>query len=167
MAAVPAKETIMFAKIDLSDGFGRMLVREADKWHFAYVLPGNTCQPTRLVIAHALQMGWTENPEYFCAATETDRDIVQALIDAEVQLPPHQIDSFMTPAASARRQTSARSTRLWQMSAAYLDDYVLAAIESPDGSILNRVGCTALHTIYGLITRCLVIVQERYCLGLL
>ena len=83
MAAVPAKETIMFAKIDLSDGFWRMPVREADKWHFVYVLPGNTSQPTRLVIPHALQMGWTESPGYFCAATETGRDILQALIDAK------------------------------------------------------------------------------------
>jgi hypothetical protein len=117
MAAVPAKETIMFAKIDLSDGFWRMPVREADKWHFVYVLPGNTSQPTRLVIPHALQMGWTESPGYFCATTETGRDILQTLIDAEVQLPPHQFDSFMTPAAPARMQTSARSTRPWQMSA--------------------------------------------------
>jgi hypothetical protein len=46
MAAVPAEETIMFAKIDLSDGFWRMLGREADKWRFAYILPGNTSQPT-------------------------------------------------------------------------------------------------------------------------
>ena len=117
MAAVPAEEIIMFAKIDLSDGFWRMLVREVDKWHFAYVLPGCTGQPTRLVIPHALQMGWTESPGYFCAATETGRDILQALIDAKVQLPPHQFDSFMTPAVPARRQTSARSTRPWQMSA--------------------------------------------------
>ncbi len=39
MYCVPRKKTIMFAKIDLSDGFWRMLVRESDKWNFAYVLP--------------------------------------------------------------------------------------------------------------------------------
>ena len=65
MAAVPAKEIIMFAKINLSDGFWPMLVRDVDKWNFAYVLPGDTSQPTRLVIPHALQMGWTESPGYF------------------------------------------------------------------------------------------------------
>jgi hypothetical protein len=32
----------------------------------------------------------------------------------------------------------------------YVDDYILAAVESPDGSTLNRVGRTALHTIHGL-----------------
>ncbi len=131
MVVVPAEETIMFAKIDLSDGFWRMLVRYIDKSNFAYVLPGNTSQPTQLVIPHALQMGWTESPGYFCADTETGRNILQALIDAEVPLPSHQFDVFMTPAAPTRRQTSARPTRPWQMSAVYVDDYKLAAVESP------------------------------------
>jgi hypothetical protein len=150
MVAVPAEETIMFAKIDLSDGFWRMLVQDTDKWNFAYVLPGTTSQPTRLVIPHALQMGWTESPGYFCAATETGRDIMQALVDEAVQLPPHPFDSFMVPAAPARRQTSSLSPRPWQMSAVYVDDYILAAVESPDGTTLDRVGRAALHTIHGL-----------------
>ena len=95
-------------------------------------------------------MGWTESPGYFCATTEAGRDILHALIDAKVQLPPHQFDYFMTPAAPIRRQTSARSTRPWQMSAVYVDNYILAAVESPDGSTLNRVGRAALYTIHGL-----------------
>ena len=66
----------MLAKIDLSDGFWRMLVRESDKWNFAYVIPGAADEPVRLVIPHALQMGWTESPGYFCAATKTGRDIM-------------------------------------------------------------------------------------------
>ena len=40
MYCVPRKETIIFATIDQSDGFWRMLVRESDKWNFANVLPG-------------------------------------------------------------------------------------------------------------------------------
>jgi hypothetical protein len=112
----------MFSKIDLLDGFWRMLVRDVDKWNFACVLPGDTSQLTRIVIPHALQMGRTESPGYFCAATETGRDILQALIDADVPLPPHQFDAFMTPAAPARRQTSAPPSRPWQMSAVYVDD---------------------------------------------
>ncbi|KAI2503043.1 hypothetical protein MHU86_11391 [Fragilaria crotonensis] len=36
MAAVPAEEIINFAKIDLSDGFWRMLVADDSKWNFAY-----------------------------------------------------------------------------------------------------------------------------------
>jgi hypothetical protein len=58
MCCVPREETIIFAKIDLSDGFWRMLVHKLDKWNFAYVLPGATADPLRLIIPHALQMGW-------------------------------------------------------------------------------------------------------------
>ena len=151
MNTVPPEETIMFAKIDLSDGFWRMLVQESDKWNFAYVLPGTAEQPIRLIIPHALQMGWTESPGYFCAATETGRDIMQALIDKGTQLPPHVFDSYMAPDTVVRCQTStAATTRPWQMSAVYVDDYILAAVESPDGTLLQRTGRAALHTIHGL-----------------
>jgi hypothetical protein len=36
------------------------------------------------------------------------------------------------------------------MSAAYVDDYILAAVENPEGSALQRTGRAALHTIHGL-----------------
>ena len=150
MAAVPAEETIMFSKIDLSDGFWRMLVAEDDKWNFAYVLPDVPGEPTQLVIPHALQMGWTESPGYFCAATETGRDILQALIDGGTVLPPHVMDPFMAPEAPARRQTSPETERKWQMSAVYVDDYILAAVEDRTGTTLQRAGRAALHTIHGL-----------------
>jgi hypothetical protein len=34
-----AGEVVMLAKIDLSDGFWRMLVQEDQQWNFAYVMP--------------------------------------------------------------------------------------------------------------------------------
>ncbi|KAI2511269.1 adenylate kinase [Fragilaria crotonensis] len=150
MAAVPAEETINFAKIDLSDGFWRMLVADDCKWNFAYTLPGSIDAPTQLVIPHALQMGWTESPGYFCAATETGRDIMQALIDAGTVCPPHALDAFMIPETAARRQTSPETARKWQMSAVYVDDYILAAVEDRTGTLLQRTGRAALHTIHGL-----------------
>ncbi len=36
------------------------------------------------------------------------------------------------------------------MSAVYVDDYILAAVESPNGTSLQRTGRAALHTIHGL-----------------
>jgi hypothetical protein len=56
---------MMFAKIDLSDGFWRMLVAETDKWNFAYVLPQVDGQPLQLVIPHALQSGVDRKPWLF------------------------------------------------------------------------------------------------------
>ena len=95
-------------------------------------------------------MGWTESPGYFCAATETGRNILQALIDADVPLQPHQFDAFMTPAAPTQQQTLAQPSRSWQTSAVYVDDYILAAVESPGDTTLDRVGRAALHTLHGL-----------------
>jgi hypothetical protein len=40
--------------------------------------------------------------------------------------------------------------RPWQMSAVYVDDYIIAVVESPDGSALLRTGRATLHTIHGL-----------------
>jgi hypothetical protein len=149
MAKVPAEETIMFAKIDLSDGFWRMLVAEDQQWNFAYTLPG-AVGPPRIVVPHALQMGWTESPGYFCAATETGRDIMQALIDGGILCPPHKLDAFIAPSTLARRQTSPETARQWQMSAVFVDDYILAAVENRAGTFLQRAGRAALHTIHGL-----------------
>ena len=150
MAAVPWEETIMFAKIDLSDGFWRMLVAEEDKWNFAYALPGTVGESLKLVIPHALQMGWTESPGYFSAATETGRDIMQALIDAGTECPSHVMEVFMTPSTPPRRQTSPDVDRNWQMTAVFVDDYILAAVEDRTGTRLLRISRAALHTIHGL-----------------
>ena len=149
MAQVPPEETINFSKIDLSDGFWRMVVTEADKWNFAYVLPGPPGSPIRLVIPHALQMGWTESPGYFCAATETGRDILQALVDSNIPIPPHPLEGYLKPACQARRQTS-RATDPWQMSAVFVDDYILAAVEDPAGELLQRTARAALHSIHAI-----------------
>jgi hypothetical protein len=36
------------------------------------------------------------------------------------------------------------------MSAVYVDDYILAAVESPDDSAHQRIGRATLHTIHGI-----------------
>ncbi|KAI2489626.1 hypothetical protein MHU86_24957 [Fragilaria crotonensis] len=149
LAAVPLQEIIHLAKIDLSDGFWRMLVDADDKWHFAYVLPGSPTDPIRLVIPHALQMGWTESPGYFCATTETGRDVIQSLLADNEDLPVHAMETFMTPAFPARRQDK-NDKSVWQMTAVYVDDYILAAVEDASGTLLSRIGRAALHTIHAI-----------------
>ena len=89
----------------------------------------NRHTPIQLIIPHALQMGWGE-PGFFCATTETGRDIMQALIDGGTRLPPHDFDSYMEPEGVVRRQSSPAADRAWQMSDVYVDDYILAAVES-------------------------------------
>jgi hypothetical protein len=66
---------IFMAKWDIKDGFWRMHCEKGEEYNFAYVLPQEEGMPITLVVPTSLQMGWVESPPYFCAATETARDI--------------------------------------------------------------------------------------------
>ncbi len=63
------------AKWDIKDGFWRMECAAGEEWNFTYVLPQEEGEPLTLVVPTSLHMGWVESPPYFCAATETARDI--------------------------------------------------------------------------------------------
>ncbi len=81
---------IFMAKWDVKDGFWQIDCEVGKEYNFAYVLPQNKGKPITLVISTSLQMRWVESPPYFCAATETARDI--ALLQHPDQvLPPLQI----------------------------------------------------------------------------
>jgi uncharacterized membrane protein (DUF485 family) len=70
MYEVPPPWTIYWQKIDLSDGFWRMVVQYAKRHSFAYELPAITTVVAKLfVIPLALQMGWMNSPAYFCTVT--------------------------------------------------------------------------------------------------
>jgi hypothetical protein len=148
MAAAPSKEHVLFSKIDLSDGFWRMFVSAEDSWNFAYVFPAVPGEPIRLVIPNALQMGWTESPAIFCSATETTRDLVQMLVDSEIDLPEHPMEASFAPSRPAKRLQD--DSEQWQMSGVYVDDFILAAIENKDGSLLLRTTRSALHGIHSI-----------------
>jgi hypothetical protein len=122
MQEVPAEEHIYFSKVDLADGYWRMIVEECSHWNFAYVLPGPPGAPIRLVIPSALQMGWNESPAYFCATTETAQDVAQCWIDGDEALPNHSMEPDTRPTAPVRRQTN-DLTKRYQMSAVYVDDF--------------------------------------------
>jgi len=72
---------IDWQKIDLSDGFWRMVVADGAQWNFVYQLPkreGDT--ETHYVVPAALQMGWKNSPAYFCNATEATRSLLQRIL---------------------------------------------------------------------------------------
>ena len=87
------------AKWDIKDEFWRMDCREGEEWNFAYVLPQPEGEPIRLVIPTSLQMGWVESPPYFCAATETARDIATTYIETGIgTLPNHKFEQYTSGA---------------------------------------------------------------------
>jgi hypothetical protein len=148
MQDVPAEEHIQFAKIDLADGYWRMIVEKESRYNFAYVLPGSPGSPIRLVIPSALQMGWNESLASFCAATETTRDVAQSWINRDHPLPPHVMEPQTEPTEPPRQQTS--SGHEYQMSAVYVDDFVLAAVQNKKGTLLTKTMRATLHAIHNI-----------------
>jgi hypothetical protein len=86
---------IFMAKWDITDGFWRMDCREGEEWNFSYVLPQPEGLPIMIAVPTSLQMGWVESPPYFCAATETARDIATEYTHMPVgSLPEHKFINY-------------------------------------------------------------------------
>ena len=122
----------IFSKVDLKDGFWRMVVNQKDAWNFCYVLPSTknnqqTIDNTEIVVPHALQMGWAESPPFFCAATETARDIIQDLATTSTNLLDHPLQEYLMPKENLQPESNTNTTReedqVTQMEV-YVDDFV-------------------------------------------
>jgi hypothetical protein len=76
-AFVGAKQDkkIFMAKWDVKDGVWQMDCCKDEQLNFVYVLLQPPGSPVILVIPLSLQMVWVELPQFFCAATETSKDI--------------------------------------------------------------------------------------------
>ena len=66
---------ILFSKLDISNGFWRLVVREEDSYNFAYILLQRTGEPIQIVVPLAVQMRWVKSPTLFCAVTKSTRDL--------------------------------------------------------------------------------------------
>ena len=97
-AFVEAEEEarIFMAIWDIKDGFWRLDAEDGAKWNFSYVLPQHPGQPCYLVVPTSLQMGWVESPIFFCAASETARDVGQDYCETKIgTLPPHKFTNYV------------------------------------------------------------------------
>ena len=92
----------MLENINSSDGIWRMIVEEEAKCNFAYIILGPPVKPPRLVVPSDLQMGWEEIPAYFCASTETGRDLIHQTVK-KVLLPVHSLEVYMRPTKTPKR----------------------------------------------------------------
>ena len=73
-----SKDSVLWSKLDIKDGFWRMVRAVGEEWNFAYVLTNNLEAQTELVILSALQMGWTFSPCLFHVASEKARDVAES-----------------------------------------------------------------------------------------
>ena len=147
MRDTPRGVHILFTKLDISDGFWRLVIRGEDACNFAYVLPQPPQEPIRLVIPAAVQMGWVESPGYFCTVTESARDLTQHFVDNAVPLPWDPVEDLMDiPDVPLRGRTDA-PTSLLQV---YVDDFCHATTQSVDGSHIPTIRRAAVYGIHSL-----------------
>ncbi len=57
MRDTPAGLHILFSKLDISDGFWRLIVQETISYNFAYVLPQEAREPCRVVVPAEFKWG--------------------------------------------------------------------------------------------------------------
>ena len=141
-----------FAKCDIKDGFWRLVVSETDAWNFCYALPLPSSEThiddTQIVIPTSLQMGWCESPPFFCAATETARDVIQALFKHLDNIPPHPLEHYMienTPISTT--PTPPTDTNLIEV---YVDDFITGTNNLTENHLtqLSRATLHGIHSIF-------------------
>ncbi len=146
MQDTPTSLHILFSKLDISDGFWCLIVREADSYNFAYVLPQKVGEP-RIVVPAAVQMGWVESTSHFCTVTESVRDLTQHFINNNVPLPPDPIEESMTIADVPLQGRTQSPTKLLQV---YFNDLCYAATQLVDGAHIPTIQRAATHGIHAV-----------------
>ena len=148
-------------KIDLSDGFWRMIVEAGMEYNFVYQLPprpGDT--ETYYVIPSSLQMGWKNSPAYFCTATEAGRELLKRLlaftVDSGIDV-PHRHEQHCVPGPVPTEATAwvpPTSATMSLLSRVFVDDYINGVAGPPDRperhAQLLWVSRANLHGIHGI-----------------
>ena len=146
------KGPICFAKFNIKDGFWRMAVDEEQAWNFAYVLPKeHPTDETILVAPSSLQMGWTESPPFFCAASETARDLAEDLLKNDpTETAPHRLERRTLPDHWADVDDVTYCNDFSQLIESYVDDFCVL-VQSSDPSVLlgkSRQILTAINQVF-------------------
>jgi hypothetical protein len=127
-AAASDDSVIFMAKWDIKDGFWRLDCVDGEEYSFAYVLPSSHGGDTTLVVPTSLQMGWIESPPYFCAASETARDVAAQYAELPlVALPDHQFIDHTRGNADREdlpQYASLPSKRFCYLLEVYVDDFI-------------------------------------------
>ena len=130
MAQADEDAKVFMAKWDIKDGFWRLNGQEGEEWNFCYVLPQKEGEPVKLVVPTSLQMGWIESPPYFCAASETGRDVAQQYAEAPVgSLDNHKFIAHSLQGEDYNKfQGDEGINKLRYLLDVYVDDYISLAI---------------------------------------
>ncbi len=140
------------AKYDIKDGFWRMDCRKGEEWNFAYALPQPEGEPIMLVVPTSLQMGWVESPPYFCAATETARDIATEYTDMPVgSIPTHKFVKYtVNGEAYAELPDNHVGQTFLTMIEVYVDDFMSLVIPISKSQLIHTASAvmTGIHDVF-------------------
>jgi hypothetical protein len=145
---------IFMAKWDIKDGFWRLNAEDGAEWNFAYVLPQNPGQPIYLVVPTSLQMGWVESPPFFCAVSETARDVVQDYCKTKLgSLPPHKFTHYVigNKAYDELPEQDENGKPFRYLLKVYVDDFVSFLVIPTSCKQLRHVSTgtmTGIHDIF-------------------
>ena len=143
-----ADRTMMFSKLDIKDGFWRLVVNHEDAWNFCYIIPNmdpsTPIDETQIVVPNSLQMGWCESPPFFCAASETARDVISSILDTK--LPPHPFEERMLPKNYSDLPLQDLNSMV-SLIEVYVDDFI-ACTDNVSRTQLLKLSRAMLHGIH-------------------
>ena len=92
-----------------------------------FLLPQTTSSQkldnVQIVVPNSLQMGLTESPPFFCAATQTAQDVIRQLLNT--LLPPHPSKDKMLPAKFSKdMQGTANLGHIINLIEVFVDDFI-------------------------------------------
>ena len=158
LANAPLQGDVMLSKLDVSDGFWRMVCEEGEEWNFAHVLLSKPGQDLEIVAPSVLQMGWVLSPPFFCAASETARDVA-ALYAAEPlgSLPQHPLEDMMMPSEEdelfwlpeEKYMSGKGAGSFLHLLGVYVDDFIQMA-QTKDEETLRHLSRALLHGIHSV-----------------
>ena len=141
-------KVVISAKWDIKDGFWRMQCQEGEEWNFCYVLPQEPGKPIKLVVPVSLQMGWVESPPYFCAASETARDIATQYVEAPMgTLTDNKFVQYAMQDADTIDITEKSEDPFRYFIDVYVDDFIALMIPTSKDQ-LRHVANAVMHGIH-------------------
>ena len=131
-----------------------MVCAKGQEHNFAYVLPNHPGKPVEVVVPSALQMGWTLSPPFFCAASETARDVAASYVKEPVgSLPAHPFEEAMMPAACKLPAAASFNKRgaaaFLHMLEVYVDDFIGLA-QAANVEALRHCSRAALYGVHSV-----------------
>ena len=143
---------ILFSKLDVKYSYWHMVVTLEDEWNFTYILPKLTPdEPTQLIIPSCLQMEWCQSASYFCAASETARNVSKTLAEQPTgSLPAHPLKEFLLPPTfTTQTLTNAQTQAFLHLLEVYINDFIQLA-QCTDPAQLLHLTWAILHGIHSI-----------------